>query len=210
MFFCQNPAGTPNPKNGILLFYPFQALKLSFWISVCVCVCVYIYIYIYTHFFPVVHGEINFYIFISGCNLAEISNPDWPHLRNKAFGCCCEVHIIMNRYLSKKYQVCHFDCVASGYSNCSQLKYVSLCPTCILSEKVAFYKMGKPLSERKSLSKLSAGDSAPPLLQQLSVCHSADHWQPGYMSKILQSFSSTSKSYFFPLLWRLILCNQKL
>lgn len=79
----------------------------------------------------------------------------------------------MNRYLSKEYRLCYFVCVASGYSNCSQLKYVSLRPTRILSEKVAFCKMGKPLGKRKGLSKLSAGNSAPP--QQLSV-RQVDHF----------------------------------
>lgn len=74
----------------------------------------------------------------------------------------------MNRYLNKKYRLCYFDRVASGYSNCSQMKYVSLSLTYILSKKVAFCKMGKPLGKMKGLSKLSAGKSAPP--QQLSVC----------------------------------------
>lgn len=127
-----------------VLFYPFQTLKLSFWISLCV--------YIFTLlFFLAVRGKTNFSIFISGYNLAEITNRDWPHLRNKAFGCCCEVHIMMNRYLSKKSRLWYFDYVASGYSNCSQLKYISLCSTCILSEKIAFCKMGKPFSKRKGL-----------------------------------------------------------
>lgn len=125
----------------------------------------------------------------------------------------------MNRYLSKKYRLCYFNYVASGYSNCSQLKYVSLCPTCILSEKVAFCKMGKPLSKRKGLSKLSAGNSAPP--QQLSVCQVDDftdsqatcqkYLSPHLLVEAISfHFYSLTLAVLTLLKWRLILGNQKL
>lgn len=125
---------------------------------------------------------------------------------------------MMNRYLSKKYRLCYFDHVASGYSNCSQLKYISLCSTCILSEKVAFCKMGKPFSKRKGLSKLSAGNSAPP--QQLSVCQ-VDHFtdsqatcqkyhSPSHLlvEAISFHFYSLTLAVLTLLKWRLVLCNQ--
>lgn len=117
----------------------------------------------------------NFFIFISRYNLSEITNLDWLHLRNRVFDCFCKVHVITKKYLSMKYKLDYFDGIAFSYSSFSQLKYVSLWPTCILSEKATFWKTGKPLSKKKGLSKLSDGNSAPPLLQQLCVCQ-ADHF----------------------------------
>lgn len=141
----------------------------------------------FTLFFP--------FVFISEYNLADLANPDWPNLKNKNFGCCCKSHIIINRYLNKEYRLCYFDCAASGYSNCIQLKYVILCYAqhTFSVRRLHFVKW-------ESLSVKGKGSQSFQLAivhHSSSVCVSwSPHWQPDYMSKIPQSFSSASKSYF--------------